>query len=538
MANKNIQVPTPAPEEPAQLAAGGIEVPIVPPEPPPPEQTEPSSTTLPLEVQGGQVPASTPADAEQLASGGIEIPVPPPPQSVVIEPVDEISETTPPFVDIGLVESVSVSETAEPREEALQQITRVSDESRDVIAEFTPHPTKEFNGIVYAVPGGGDQYITEEDYQRLDSRQREVYNSEGYDALIEYTTAEAERQAAVRGIAIPSLQPRMNMTPEVMNAWKEYVAPEMVGYGEGQLHPYQVAEALIDASAPDAVIYAYIMQDFQAQRGAKVGRFITYMNEKFDTILSEDDESQFNSLVEMGFIPDGSRFVPAVTEEDIRQIQATSVERGLMTEEEMGQIQSLEPSEWGYVTPEQIAETRTAAQERYEQVIKPFMASVRAERRLASSESNPLVFLKDNPDEEQVLLDYGYSPEQVRVISELSGYLSDDNRMDWMGLYEDGNERLLSAYGYTPEQVSEISRYVDARKSLGDYIDPETGNMSTWDAIYDGVTADTIRTANYEMTDDEYDRIKGELEGYVRVGQHQPHWIEQRHHFASQTLAN
>ncbi|GAG05657.1 unnamed protein product, partial [marine sediment metagenome] len=89
------------------------------------------------------------------------------------------------------------------------------------------------------------------------------------------------------------------------NAWQEFVPASDVGYGEGQLHPYQVVDRLIEIGASDAVIYTYMQQFPEAHRGANAYRFSRRVNEILNTLAGSSDTEQFTTLTGLGYIPEG-----------------------------------------------------------------------------------------------------------------------------------------------------------------------------------------------------------------------------------------
>lgn len=330
----------PTQEQLDQMRAAGIEI---------PEDTSRvsgtvegvSSVTEPEET--GEGPTQEQLDGMRAAGieiGEADVPVPEPPPEV------EAPETE-----------------LTPTPEVTPSVTEVVEQEVPVTVPVTTapvHQTQEQDGVVYAIPGSGDQWITEDDYSQLTQAQRSVYDREGYDALIDYMYQEYQQP---QGLSVPALQPRIVLTPEIKDAWQKYIDPSMVGYGEGQLHPYQVAEALVEAGAPPAVVYAYVIQNFEAQRGSVVGRFIDDIKKQFDAIIGASDEEQFKAFMALGFIPEGSEFVPALTEEQIQQIQAESVGGSMEVIEELSQLQ---PHGWYYQTPEELASIKESAEARGE----------------------------------------------------------------------------------------------------------------------------------------------------------------------------
>jgi len=235
------------------------------------------------------------------------------------------------------------------------------------------------------------EYVGKEEFNSLSISDQNYLKEYGIDSF-------NQRQVGQRGISITTQLPSLTLTPELQDAWKQYVNPDDVGYGEGQLHPYQVAESLINQGVPDAVIYGYVSQNFEAERGATVSRWMSRFNEQLQDISElEDDEEVFKAYIQLGFIPEGSRFNPAVTEEDIREIQAASVERYIPPEEEP-MLVALKPQPWTYTTPEQLETMREYVEERGEYV-RQFMSQNAAKRELENyyagkdTEGNDLYYI-------------------------------------------------------------------------------------------------------------------------------------------------
>ena len=103
----------------------------------------------------------------------------------------------------------------------------------------------------------------------------------------------------------------------------------------------------MQAGAPDAVIYTYIDNHPGADRGAVASRFLDRVNPQIEAIPDMSDRQQFDKLVDLGFIPKGSKFYEAVTAEDIKNIQVASVEGwSTLTPREQKTILELKPQDW------------------------------------------------------------------------------------------------------------------------------------------------------------------------------------------------
>ena len=132
--------------------------------------------------------------------------------------------------------------------------------------------------------------------------------------------------------AVRSHLPKITGIDErLLKAWEEYVDPALVGYEEGQLHPYMVAESLIGQGAPDAVIFGYLSQNWEAERGAIVSRYVKEFGGRVYAIPEiEDEEAQLAEWEKLGFVPSQEPSYPA--EERIYTPEEALAELGISEE--------------------------------------------------------------------------------------------------------------------------------------------------------------------------------------------------------------
>lgn len=273
----------------------------------------------------------------------------------------------------------------------------------------------------YQLPGAGDIWITKEDYESLSPQLQKIYDEGGYDALAKEMQKEQSMAIAFSDES-RDIYGRVQMDDSLPN-WESYISDT-----EG-MDSREIAEALISTGAPPAVIYDFISHHRSANTGAVVSDWMSEFIEVLNSISEMSDEEQFNELMRLGFIPEGSTFIPAITEEQIQQMQAESVGAPV---EQIEQLSRLQPSGWSYTTPEQKKAAQEAARLRYETVVKPYLTGVRLAR-----------------ERQQVLEDR----EQATALSELVDYINDDDTLRWFEAAQAGIPlETIRAAGYDVSQ--------------------------------------------------------------------------------------
>lgn len=305
----------------------------------------------------------------------------------------------------GTTTKPRVSQREEQRraQEIVQQAQAARDQATQELKDFEQN---------YVKPGEGDLWIKQTDYSSLTATQRAAYDKGGIDALNKQVSRPTWGMAGP-----PQLQDITS--PDLKDDWKQYVKD----YAD--LATYQVVERLVAKGAPDAVIYAYMQQHPDAGRGPVATKFLDKVNRRLSDLQELSDKEQFDRLVKLGFIPKGSRYYPAVTEEDIRRIQASTA-GGVVSEEELGRLQVLQPQGWTYRTPAQLKEVQEYIKQRGLEVKSLLAARTALTKYTTKSDKgvlsvDPVAFLEDNPNKTQTLLNYGYSQAQVKQIKDFIG---------------------------------------------------------------------------------------------------------------------
>jgi len=317
---------------------------------------------------------------------------------------------------------------------AIQQAEQAQQQAEKERADFEQNFVK---------PGEGDLWIKKTDYNKLTKPQQSAYNKGGLDALTKLATTTPRSS-----ISSASRLPAGLVTTDIADDWTKYVK-------DTDLEPYQVAERLISKGAPEAVVYAYIQQNPTAERGATVSKYVDKLNKKINPYNDLSDKDQFDLLQKLGFIPEGSRFTPGMTQAEIDKIK-----RGLEPGE-AAEGMAMKPFSWYYQTPEQLAEIREYVKQRGLSLKKLLAArrdllpyTTRTAKGFVSVD--PVAFLENNPKKQQVLINYGYTKAQIK---EIRSYLDERGEFEAAHVEPGGGDQWLTREAYNDLSAESQAAY-------------------------------------------------------------------------------